>query len=279
MKISETYPPYSDINTQEEVEALRSYLKELGYSHFTNERCNIHAINMKRGVQVDFKFDRCTAYDSEADRPLQSIEIHRREAKQWSKTKTHYVQACAFLRPSPNSDNWELIAINKIWPAETNLNWEQVISKLTEILTTLTGDPTVPKDKVDDILQNLILADLKQKLAAAHVTATFERKATKGDEKSSLVIRHKNQYQPVVIRLKSGFLGIYFGQEHGSPERSVKLPPFEDPHFNPEPLVELVLNAVAHMQRLKTLRDNFETERERTYDAIKQEFQEGMLES
>lgn len=273
--INKIYRPYSE--DAEDIEVLRKYLRSLGYMHFKHTRDNITATDQRKGMRVQFTFEYTD--DNDLERVICHIIIRRRTVRKHAPHRTEYQEIYVFRDDIAGwsvtpSHLWRNIGTS--WHNYQNgLSWEQVVNTIVEILTTVEGDPTIPRNNFDGILTNLILAGLKAALQhAGHKDIVFESKAKTEKQYGSIVLRGAGQYRSIVVSLKSGRLDIGFGQN--GVQRTVMIPCYEDPKFDPDLLVEPTLRAVVEMQRLSVLSDKFKEQCNKAFASVQQDFYDSM---
>ena len=236
-------------------EEIRQALKSLGFSHFQNgvsagrikgkhtQLITLVGTNIKRGLKIEIEWINCK------ERGIYSISFLRRVKV--SGDQTCYLKLCGFRMR--DNGTWNLVLQHDHSAGlknENNLSWGGVLHRANKIAQTIEGHPTIPKSKKDGILQNLIMADLKEKLhKAGYTRVVFVYKATTSEEASELSLRANGMFYSIVLKLKSGELAIEFGN---IPTKRIPIPCFEDPSFDHDKFFPAAVVAIHEIQELRT---------------------------
>jgi len=255
-------------NSEYDVRALKVWLKQFGIGHFQGGDTTftyagssswprtMSGKNMKRGVEIIFE-------TSEGSINLITFLV-RKAVEQWSgEMKSVYHRTIAITQ------------CNKTWSVEfgkTRLvldDWPAVVEKVGYYLDTLDGDP-VPKKVHRDLLQNIVMSDLKDRLRKAGFgNIRFLSKAKKENTKTYLLLCVSSVYCVIHVGLKRGQLTISFEGSYGL---KIGIPNFEDPKFDPEVLFNICLRAIETMQALEIESKAFNAKRTEAYDIVKNDF-------
>jgi hypothetical protein len=254
-------------------EEIKQVLKGFGFSYFQDcitsglvdssesdisgnrwaQYSSIIGTNTKRGLKINVKSrefketDKTPAYQS-----VRSVSFERRIDV--GRDKTRYCRFCEFEKTKDDTWLFTLKHQEKCGLAnEAYLSWFDMLQRVDNIIQTISGHATIPKQKSDGILQNLIMADLKKKLhKAGYPKVVFASKAITSDEASELALRANSMFYNITLKLRSGELTIEL--TNGMRKR-VPIPCFEDPSFDPEKLFPAAIMAIREMRDLQTKHD------------------------
>jgi len=227
------YRQYNDVSD------LKVWLKGLGYGYFVHNRCIIRASNYKLGAQVEFILD----LDDSLSRIVLLTRKHHK--KQSGEIVGFYSEDISYTL-----GHLMMMYKKQDAPVAKFSTWADAVESLKQHLTTLKG-LDVPKRAYEDIIQNLVLSDLRDRLHNdGFKNVRFLFKAKKESSHSALILSASKCYANICISLKSGELVIGRGQDGGT---SITIPIFADPKFDPNLLYKMATKTIEHMRELEKI--------------------------
>lgn len=237
---------------------LKAALKACGYGWF---ECSylVTATNMKRGVRLVLGFE---DPHSAATMKLSNGHLQIRKIAGFNKERTDYMQVEPYWYIRTRNAAHGLKA-NRVECSDT----QDLVEKLVHAADAITGDPAISKNAHKNLLQNLILEDLKKRLRKeqSELSVNFGVKAKSDDQFAVLriglpdLVRTDESRSPygideLVLYLSDGKAMVLIGDIHGfsrkTKTRQYSIPVFADPAFDPEHIHSFVIATLDRMRIL-----------------------------